>query len=174
MTIKKMKIYLATDIDKEADWLTDMSNKGFHFFKYKHFFYYFEEDKDKSYIYQNDFQEENEEYFQLYEDAGWEHVLSYRNKYHYFRTEKNKTGDKKIYTDPESLKALYHRMLLFYSYLFLGVIVALIGVILSWSGHFYQKFVVVVYVVVAVIYIYLLISLFIKSKKNKRNNNSLD
>ena len=32
MTIKKMKIYLATDIDKEADWLTDMSNKGFHFF----------------------------------------------------------------------------------------------------------------------------------------------
>ena len=65
-------------------------------------------------------------------------------------------------------------MLLFYSYLFLGVIVALIGVILSWSGHFYQKFVVVVYVVVAVIYIYLLISLFIKSKKNKRNNNSLD
>lgn len=83
MTIKKMKIYLATDIDKEADWLTDMSNKGFHFFKYKHFFYYFEEDKDKSYIYQNDFQEENEEYFQLYEDAGWEHVLSYRNKYHY-------------------------------------------------------------------------------------------
>ena len=25
MTIKKMKIYLATDIDKEADWLTDMS-----------------------------------------------------------------------------------------------------------------------------------------------------
>ena len=31
MTIKKMKIYLATDIDKEADWLTDMSNKGFIF-----------------------------------------------------------------------------------------------------------------------------------------------
>ena len=34
MTIKKMKIYLATDIDKEADWLTDMSNKGFHFFHF--------------------------------------------------------------------------------------------------------------------------------------------
>ena len=38
MTIKKMKIYLATDIDKEADWLTDMSNKGFHFLSINIFF----------------------------------------------------------------------------------------------------------------------------------------
>lgn len=166
MTIKKLKVYLATDIDKESAWLTHMSSKGFHFFEYKHFFYYFEEDKTKSYIYQNDFQKDNENYFNLYTDAGWEHVFSYINKFHYFRTEKSNFNEKKLYTDSESLKGLYHRMLLFYSVVFLGMTFAQIGVILTWSGHLLQKGVIAVYIFVSIIYIYLLISLFIKSKKN--------
>lgn len=34
-TMKKFKLTLAYDIEKEANWLTEMSAKGFHFYKYR-------------------------------------------------------------------------------------------------------------------------------------------
>lgn len=89
-TIKKFKILLANDIEKEANWLTDMSSKELQFLKYRPFFYHFKIDHDKSYIYQTDFQGADEEYFELYKQAGWEHVHTVMEQFHYFRAEKKK------------------------------------------------------------------------------------
>jgi len=164
--MKKLKFFLASEIDKEAEWLTDMSEQGLHFYKYKFPFYYFEEDPNTSYVYQTDFPESEvqDDYFRLYEDAGWEHVTVVLESFHYFRAEKDKIGEKRIYTDPDSLKALYERMLRFYLLLFLVVMVAQIGMLLTWQGWLFQKVALGLVIVVVVLYAILFIRLLRKSR----------
>ncbi|MGI2328986.1 DUF2812 domain-containing protein [Planococcus sp. YIM B11945] len=168
-TLKKFKLFLSADLEKEAEWLTQMSEKGFHFVKHKGVFYYFEEDSTKSYIYQTDFQEPNDEYFQLYELAGWEHVHTAISQFHYFRAEKDKIGDQRIYSDASSIKNMYQRMLSFYLVLFLCVIVAQTGVFLTWEGHLYQKIALALVLMVVVLYVFLFAELLRKMKKHKNS-----
>lgn len=164
-TIKKFKLSLANDIEKEAKWLTEMSAKGFHFFKYKWGFYYFEEDHGKSYIYQTDFQAVDDEYFELYKQTGWEHVHTEISQYHYFRADKNAIGDKRIYSDPASVKGMYRRMLLFYAIIFICMIVSQAGILLTWNGNLFSKFALAFVTAVILLYIYLFIKLILKMKK---------
>ena len=62
MTVKRFKIFLASSVDKEEQWLTDMSRQGFHFKNYGLFTYTFDENPNESYVYQIDFRDANEEY----------------------------------------------------------------------------------------------------------------
>jgi len=163
--IKKWKLFLAPDIEKEEKWLTEMSDKGLQFVKYKPFVYYFEENPANSYIYQVDFQEANDDYFELYKDAGWEYVDSFMDNFHYFRAEKDKIGEQRIYTDPESLKSLYKRMLTFYGILFMVLIVSMLGTFANWKGLLLQKAVVVLLIGVAILYLFLFLSIYKKIKK---------
>lgn len=167
-TMKKFKLSLANDIEKEAIWLTEMSAKGFHFFKYKWGFYYFEEDPAKSYIYQTDFQEANDEYFELYKEAGWEHMHTEVMQFHYFRADKNAIGDQRIYSDPASVKGMYKRMFLFYTIIFLCMVVAQIGLLLTWNGDLFSKFALAFVTAVLLLYVYLFIKLFQQMKKNEK------
>ena len=167
-TMKKFKFTLANDIEKEANWLTEMSAKGFHFFKYNWGFYYFEEDHTKSYIYQTDFQDADEEYFELYKQTGWEHVHTEISQYHYFRADKNTIGDKRIYSDPASVKGMYQRMLYFYIAIFIGMVVAQTGLFVSWDGETYQKIALAFVMAVLLLYIYLFIRLLQKMRKNEK------
>lgn len=164
-TFKKFKIALANDIDKEEEWLTEMSAKGFQFYKYSLFFYHFEEDKSRSYIYQTDFQSADEEYFELYKQAGWEHVHSVMDSFHYFRAPADAIGDKRIYSDPVSVKGMYQRMLTFYSIIFLCMIVAQAGLLLNWEPGFFSFLSVAVVTAVVVIYVFLFIGLLQKINK---------
>lgn len=167
-TMKKFKLSLANDIEKEAKWLTEMSARGFHFFKYKWGFYYFEEDHSKSYIYQTDFQEANDEYFELYNQAGWEHVHTEVMQFHYFRADKNTIGDNRIYSDPASVKAMYKRMLFFYITIFICMLVAQTGLLITWNGNVLSKFALVLVTAVLLLYFYLFIKLLQQMKRNEK------
>ena len=167
-TMKKFKLTLSNDIDKEEKWLTEMSTKGFHFFKYKWGFYYFEEDHGKSYIYQADFQAADEEYFELYKQAGWEHIHTEISQYHYFRADRNVIGDKRIYTDPASVKGMYKRMLFFYLTIFICMVISQVGLLLTWDDNFFSKFALVFVTSVIVLYLYLFIKLLQKMKKYEK------
>lgn len=168
--MKKFKISLANDLDKEARWLTEMSSKGFQFFKYSWFFYYFVEDHSKSYIYQTDFQDATDEYFELYEQAGWEHVHSEMSQFHYFRADRETIGDKRIYSDPASIKGMYKRMLLFYTTIFICMIVAQTGLLLNWENSFLSILAVTIVTAVIVLYIFLFIKLLQKINKYGNQN----
>ncbi|HLU22289.1 MAG TPA: DUF2812 domain-containing protein [Bacillaceae bacterium] len=157
--IKKFKFFLASNVDKEEKWLIEMSSKGFHFKKYKAFMYYFEEDKNKSYIYQTDFNEPTDDYFQLYEDAGWEYVDSAVVRFHYFRTDANNTKVKKIYSDSESIKETYQRMLKFYLLLFFVLLTSQVWLFTTWRGDALQIIVLSIVGAVILLYVYLFISL---------------
>lgn len=173
-TSKKFNLILANDIDKEEQWLTEMSAKGFHFFKYKWFCYYFEEDHSKSYIYQADFQAADDEYFELYKQAGWEHVHTEIEQYHYFRAPSDAIGDKRIYSDPASIKGMYKRMLNFYLILFLCLIVAQLGMISMWEPTFFSTFSLALVTAVTILYVFLFIMLLQKiTKYNKKSQAKL-
>lgn len=170
-TFKKFRLSLANDIDKEEEWLTEMSAKGFHFFKYSWGFYSFEEDHSKAYIYQTDFQGADDEYFDLYAQTGWEHVETAMESYHYFRADKNTIGDKRIYSDPASIKGMYQRMLLFYSTLFICILVAQVGLLLSWELTFFSILSLGIVSFVVVLYIFLLGQLVQKIMKYDKQTN---
>ena len=170
-TIKKFRLTLAYDLDKEAVWLTEMSSKGFHFFKYGWFIYHFEEDHSKSYIYQTDFQKADEEYFDLYADSGWEHVQTEMDSYHYFRADKDSIGDQRIYSDPASVKGMYQRMLMFYAILFIAVFAALVGLLTTWRPSFFAYFSLTIVLSVVVLYLLLFIQLIQKILKYRKQAN---
>lgn len=162
MVIKRFKLFVASDIKKEEEWLNKMSLSGLHFTKYQFPFYYFQKSIDDSYLYQVDFRDADEDYFQFLDDAGWEYVYSYINKFHYFRTNKANVGIKKIYSDHESIKETYQRMMAFYLLIFGLLVISQIGLALTWQGLLFQKIIVGLLIPVAILYIYLFISLKLK------------
>ena len=169
-TFKKFRLSLANDIDKEEEWLTEMSAKGFHFFKYSWFIYHFEEDHSKSYKYQADFQSADDEYFELYKQVGWEHVHTEMESFHYFRAPSDAIGDNRIYSDPASIKGMYQRMLLFYSTIFLCMVVAQAGLLITWKPTFFS--ILSLTIVAAVVLLYLVLFIQLHQKINKYNKKS--
>ncbi|ALS79565.1 DUF2812 domain-containing protein [Planococcus kocurii] len=167
-TMKKFKLSLANDIEKEANWLTEMSAKGWHFVKYKWGFYYFEENLEISYIYQVDFQEATDEYFDLYKQVGWEHMHTEVMQFHYFRADTTIIGNKRIYSDPASIKGMYKRMFSFYLVIFACMLVTQIGLLLTWDGNLFSKFVLALVTAVLLLYVYLFIKLTQQMKKNEK------
>ncbi|WP_052345767.1 DUF2812 domain-containing protein [Paucisalibacillus sp. EB02] len=135
MTVKKFRLWIAPDITKEEEWLTEMSRKGLHLQKYRFFTYHFEEDPSKSYRYQIDFRQgAKHDYFQLYQDAGWEYVTESIGVFHYFRTESTRSDVQKIYSDSQSIQDSYMRMRGFYLLIFILFLVSQLGVFTSWNG----------------------------------------
>ncbi|MFS0674820.1 DUF2812 domain-containing protein [Ornithinibacillus sp. 179-J 7C1 HS] len=156
MAIKKFRLSLSFNIEKEEQWLTEMSQKGLHFKKQKFVWYEFEEDPTKSYVYQIDFrQNAKKDYFQLYEDAGWEYVSDSIGIFHYFRTDAANTNVRKLYSDNESIQDSYRRMLGFYLLIFFLFLVSQIGIVVTWKGYWIQYLVVGLDVVVSVLYLYM-------------------
>lgn len=116
-----------------------MSQKGFHFKKYKWGIYYFDENPQEAYIYQIDFREPNETYFQLLTDAGWGYMDSYIERFHYFRMAADKSEGKGIYSDQESVKETQQRMRSFYLWIFPFILIAFMLQIITWEGYLLQK-----------------------------------
>ncbi|MBS4201841.1 DUF2812 domain-containing protein [Bacillus sp. FJAT-49732] len=159
MTVKKFKLFLASDVEKEEQWLTELSSKGLHLIKYRLGLYYFEEDPNHSYVYQIDFRDADDDYFQLYKDTGWEHIESFIQKFHYFRTPANKESLKKLYSDRESVKETFQRMVQFYMVIFFAMIVSQLGLILTWKGYVIQIVVASLVAFIFIIYLYLFFAL---------------
>ncbi|CAM4106476.1 Protein of uncharacterised function (DUF2812) [Lederbergia lenta] len=159
MTIKRFKLFLASSIEKEEEWLTEMSKRGLHFKKYRLFTYYFDENPDESYIYQIDFREADDDYFQLYQDAGWQYVDSSIKRFHYFCTKAGTEGSKKIYSDSESVKETLQRMMAFYIAIFFAMITSQIGLIVTWEGWTIQVILAVFIAIVIILYLYMFYTL---------------
>ncbi|WP_050182328.1 DUF2812 domain-containing protein [Domibacillus robiginosus] len=159
MTIKKIRLFLASNIEKEEKWLTDMSSKGFHFQKYYFGVYNFNQNPEEEYIYQIDFNEASQEYFSFYKEAGWKHVDSSMGRFHYFKKRADQPGVKKLYTDLESMKESVQRMLQFYLMMFLLLICSQAGLFLTWHGHPVQKAVAALAAFGVVLYLCLFVSL---------------
>ncbi|SET02934.1 Protein of unknown function [Oceanobacillus limi] len=165
MTVKKFKLFLASSIEKEEQWLTEMSQKGLHFTRYRFGMYFFEENSNISYIFQTDFRPKaDDDYFQFYRDAGWKHVDNALNLFHYFRTEKDCTGVKKLYSDEESIKDAYNRMITYYMSLFILLIISQIGIVATWEGYVMQYVSLSIVSIVVVLYLYMFLSFRNKMK----------
>jgi|GEM_PF-765712 len=88
-TVFKFKPYPVWKSEQELRWLEDLASKGFRLKHSFNPFYFFEKAEPESVRYCHDFREvrrkDREEFFQLYSDAGWEHVSSWVG-WHYFKS----------------------------------------------------------------------------------------
>ncbi len=114
--IKKVtKFYFAWDEDKEAHWLNEMSNKGWHLKGYSLFKYTFEKGAPKNFIYQFDYRlktANDEEYLELFSDSGWTFITKFSGWY-FFRKIYQEGEQNEIYSDDESLKGKYNKLIKF-------------------------------------------------------------
>jgi hypothetical protein len=99
---------------REGRWLKSMSANGWHLKKVRLFFYQFEKGEPRDYEYVLDFVNETgadmQEYRGLIEDTGWQYIDK-MSGWQYFRIDANKAKNAAIYTDTESLKDKYRRIL---------------------------------------------------------------
>ncbi len=113
-SIKKTRFFPVWAEEKEIKWLGDMSAQGWHLKKRGFLSYWFNKGEEKEYVYKYDFKlstaKDYDEYRQIFEDSGWEHIDEFAN-WHYFRCEKG-SGAKDIYTDTESERQRLRRLLI--------------------------------------------------------------
>ena len=114
-TIRKIKWFWAWQDEQEEAWLRNMSQKGWHLSSVGlPCIYRFQAGESRDYVYRLDYQtykkEDQQDYLQLFSDAGWEH-LGQMSGWHYFRKEAKKGEALEIYTDVESKVAKYKRVL---------------------------------------------------------------
>lgn len=114
-TIKKFHWFWAWDDEKEEAWLREKSLDGWHF-KSCQFLsnYTFEKGEPIDYVYRLDYftdRKEMESYLQLFRDAGWEY-FGEMSGWQYFRKESIQGEVPEIYSDNESKKKKYQRILL--------------------------------------------------------------
>lgn len=115
-TINKFHWFWAWDDEKEEAWLREMSLDGWHLKSY-HFpsNYEFEKGQSVDYVYRLDYfvdRKDFDNYLQLFHDAGWDH-LGDMGGWQYFRKETIHGEAQEIYSDNESKKKKYQRILLF-------------------------------------------------------------
>jgi len=100
---------------KEVLWLKSMSAQGWHLKRVCFLWYEFEKGEPHDYEYTLDFRIEArtdmQEYRGLIEDSGWEYI-GHMGGWQYFRIDADQAACAEIYTDAESLKSKYKRVLL--------------------------------------------------------------
>ncbi|AUC90758.1 TPA: DUF2812 domain-containing protein [Streptococcus suis] len=115
-TKTECKVFFITDFSQQADYLSEMHQQGWKLVKISWlFFYHFEKCQPEEVVYQVDFKEsknkDRENYLHMYEDYGWEFVISCQN-FVIFRKVAVK-GDLEIYGDRESkvefVKTIFQR-----------------------------------------------------------------
>jgi len=110
----KVRFFAVWQEGREAAWLKSMSADGWHLKRVLPLFYQFEKGEPQDYEYTLDFMIEArtdmQEYRNLIEDAGWEYVGD-MSGWQYFRIDADKEQDAVIYSDEESLKGKYRRVL---------------------------------------------------------------
>lgn len=113
---KKFHLWFSWQHEKEERRLNEQSGQGLHWTRAGLFRDSFERDPSVRYTYRLDYQsnlgkgEKFAEYVQLYRDAGWEHAGSFGTMWHYFRRPWRQEEEPLLYTDRDSLIALYKRL----------------------------------------------------------------
>ena len=114
-TTKQFHWFWAWDDEKEEAYLREMALDGWHFQAVTFPGYYtFEKGTPRDDFYRLDVlsnTKDKENYLQLFEDAGWDHVGEY-GSWQYFRKTAVEGETLEIYTDNESKQKKYSRILL--------------------------------------------------------------
>lgn len=113
-SIRKYKIFWAWQDEKEEAWLGEMAQAGWHLqWPVLPGIYTFQAGPPRDDVYRLDFITSNKDfqnYLQLFQDAGWEHLGSFGG-WQYFRKTRQGNEATEIYTDPESKIQKYRRLL---------------------------------------------------------------
>jgi len=113
--IIKHKWFWAWQDEKEEQWLEDMSEGGYHLVSPGFFGRYeFQKGQPQRVIYRLDYLAQNqnqEDYKQLFADAGWEHIGKFGG-WQYFRKPAENQGESEIFTDVSSKIEKYRRVLI--------------------------------------------------------------
>ena len=113
--VSKFKWFWVWQDAAEETWLEKMSQEGYHL-SYVNLpcIYTFTVNEPRNYVYRLDYQpfhkKDREEYLQLFQDAGWEH-LGNMSAWQYFRKESSREDTPEIFTDFESKISKYRRIL---------------------------------------------------------------
>ena len=99
------------DVDKEENFLNNMSKKGYYLLHYWLGFYKFKKINETDYIYRIDLindktEQEVHEYIQIVEESGAEFIQTWCKSWIYFR----KRGQFELYTDIDSQIGSYNRI----------------------------------------------------------------
>ncbi len=119
MSLVVKKQFFAWNEDAEKAFLEDMALKGYRLSQVQLGKYTFEEDTPKKVVYQFDFNalhgNQEAEYLQMYEDAGWKCMFRYASWYYFAKeiTDQTKDIDLSIFSDNRSKMAKYRRLILF-------------------------------------------------------------
>ena len=137
-TIRKIKWFWAWQDEQEEAWLRSMSQRGWHLSSIGlPCIYRFRAGEPQDYVYRLDYQTlkkgDQQDYLQLFSDAGWEH-LCHMSGWHYFRTEAIEGEAAEIFTDVESKVAKYKRLLIFLAFFVVILIAVSYGI---WSDSPY-------------------------------------
>jgi hypothetical protein len=112
--VKKSKWFWAWQDDKEEAWLREMARQGLHLKQLQVFgSYTFVQGEPQEVAYCLDFvtqPKKDESYFQLFKDAGWEHVGE-MGGWQYWRKPAQDGKMPEIFTDPASKVQKYQRLL---------------------------------------------------------------
>ncbi|GIP27003.1 hypothetical protein J23TS9_21330 [Paenibacillus sp. J23TS9] len=113
---KRYRLTMSWNYEKEEQWINELSEQGLHLKKAGALKSFFTNDPTTRYTYRLDYQpglKKNhamQDYLDLYQDAGWEYVVSYGSAWHYFRKEFIPGEPPRLYTDRESLIAQYKKI----------------------------------------------------------------
>ena len=110
--VRKYKFFFTWEDDREEQWLQQMARQGLHLVHANMLgFYRFRQGNPAEVSYRLDYvQKVDGSYRQLFEDAGWEHVIS-MSGWHYWRKQATAAPAAEIFTDAASKAAKYRRIL---------------------------------------------------------------
>jgi hypothetical protein len=171
-TIRKFRWFWPWQDEQEEAWLRGMSQKGWHLLSVGLAgIYRFRADEPRDYFYRLDYQtnkkKDQQDYLQLFSDAGWEH-LGYMSAWHYFRKEAKEGEVPEIFTDVESKVAKYKRVLTYLTFpavIFIAVFSRNILIDNPYSWWFIIR---ILYLLVMAGLIYSIISLLLRIKQLRR------
>ncbi len=110
------KVFFAWDADKEQEFLEKKALEGLKLVEVALFKYTFEKFSPETLSYQMEFRSfdnmSEDEFLQLYEDAGW-NLAARMGMWYYFSSSNTKENDVSVFNTNESEKQKYKRLLFF-------------------------------------------------------------
>ena len=170
-TFRVIKWFWAWEDYKEEAWLREMSRTGWHL-NNTNFptVYTFVRGEPLDYVYRLDFitsgKKERAEYYQLFQDAGWEHI-SQMSGWQYFRKPPRSGEEPEIYTDNESKVEKYRRVLYFFL-LMTAVLAPMYISVFNHDSSRYPTFVQGLYGFLAIFYAFAIIKLIQRINQLRR------
>lgn len=111
------KMFFVWNEDKEQGFLEEMALKGYILTKVQFGKYFFQLDNPKKLTYQFDFRSfdkmNEEDYLQIYEDAGWSFVCKFGGWYYFSREWTEEEIDLSIFSNNKSKITKYRRLIFF-------------------------------------------------------------